>query len=345
MPAECPELGLEVPVAEIDKALHKLWEQDQARTNATLMNLVVYSEKPGSLRENSLVVQEFMQEHACRAILVEIAREIEQPSLRAWITAHCHLRGGRKSVCCEQIAFYLTGKVTGRFRNTVFAHLNSDLPLVFWWQGELSELFTERLLNIIDRLSIDSSQWSDPLASYRMIQERIGTNANLILHDLEWTRSLTLRLSVASMFDHPAVLAALPDVDALEITHAAAHRNAALMLLAWVAKQAEWQRAADGLFLSKNGKQIRVKMTAQGDAAISSLSMSAGTRQIEITRHENGQHWQRNIIAPNFHQTTLAPLGVQNPQELVADQLSRGGKNSLFQKILPTYLELLAKGG
>ena len=77
---------------------------------------------------------------------MEIDRDEPLPGLRAWITAHCHLAHGRKSVCCEQIAFYLTGKVTGRFRNTVFAHLNSDLPLVFWWQGELSEILTERLV-------------------------------------------------------------------------------------------------------------------------------------------------------------------------------------------------------
>ena len=31
IPAVCPELGLEVAVGAIDKALHQLWEQDEAR--------------------------------------------------------------------------------------------------------------------------------------------------------------------------------------------------------------------------------------------------------------------------------------------------------------------------
>ena len=50
IPEVCPELGLEVSVSQIDKELRKLWEQDEARTNASLMNLVVYSEVMGMTR-------------------------------------------------------------------------------------------------------------------------------------------------------------------------------------------------------------------------------------------------------------------------------------------------------
>jgi glucose-6-phosphate dehydrogenase assembly protein OpcA len=215
IPDFCPELGIEVPVSAIDTELRKLWEQDEARTNASLMNLVVFSEKPGALIENSEIIRELTREHACRAILVEIHKTAD-PSLRAWITAHCHLAEGRKSVCCEQISFYLTGRVTGRFRNTVFAHLNSDLPLVFWWQGELSDIMTERLVSVIDRLIIDSSSWADPAASFRMIEENSQANSDLIIQDHEWTRSLQFRIGIASLFDDVVAKKALPAVHELE---------------------------------------------------------------------------------------------------------------------------------
>ena len=113
LPAVCPELGIEVPVSSIEKELRKLWEQDDAQSNASLMNLAIYSEKEGSLVENSKIIYNLTSEHACRAILVEINDRTEEAGLRAWITAHCHLAGGKKSVCCEQIAFHLTGRVTG----------------------------------------------------------------------------------------------------------------------------------------------------------------------------------------------------------------------------------------
>jgi len=155
-------LGVEVPIAEIEKELRQLWEVDSARTNASLMNLAVYSEKEGALGANSDIVRELTREHACRALLVGLDRSMEERSIRAWITAHCHLAHGQKSVCCEQIAFHLTGVSRGRFRNTVFAHLQSDLPLVFWWQGDLSPVFSEGLYRRIDRLIIDSSEWTKP---------------------------------------------------------------------------------------------------------------------------------------------------------------------------------------
>ena len=35
IPDVCPELGIEVPVSAIDRELRKLWEQDDAQTNAS----------------------------------------------------------------------------------------------------------------------------------------------------------------------------------------------------------------------------------------------------------------------------------------------------------------------
>ena len=345
IPAACPELGLEVPVSEIDRELRKLWEHDEARTNASLMNLVVYSEKPGALLENSAIIRNLTQEHACRAILVEINRSEPLPSLRAWITAHCHLAHGRKSVCCEQIALYLTGIVTGRFRNTVFAHLNSDLPLVFWWQGELSDILTERLVVVIDRLIVDSSCWADPAASFRRIEEAARANPDLILQDHEWTRTWQFRLGVASVFDDPAAQQALPDIESVEITHHPAHRNAALQLLAWLATQAGWRDGEGGFtFESASGKTIHATLTGNAAAPpISGLTLRAGAKAAHITRSADSTHVERRIEAPGYQVTSLAPADPLSSEELVAMQLARGGRNSLFHKILPRFRKLLEK--
>lgn len=345
IPPVCPELGLEVPVSQIDKELRKLWEQDDARTNASLMNLVVYSEKPGALRENSAIIRSLTTEHACRAILVEINRAEPLPGLRAWITAHCHLAHGRKSVCCEQIAFYLTGRVTGRFRNTVFAHLNSDLPLTFWWQGELSDILTERLVNVMDRLIIDSSSWADPAASFRRIEEASVLNPDLTLQDHAWTRTWQFRLGVASIFDDPAAQQALPEIDTVEISYHPAHRNSALQLLAWLAVQAGWKDrlSISGLaFETLSGTAISVTLTEDASGPpLTSLVLRAGETSAHITQAAGSTHVERQIEAPGYHVTSLSPVDPTSPEALVALQLARGGKNSLFQKVLPRFRQLL----
>lgn len=347
IPTPCPTLGREVAVAEIDQELRKLWQQDQARTTASLMNLVVYSEKPSALLENSAILHRLTREHACRAILVEIAPNHPTPSIRAWITAHCHLVDGMKSICCEQIAFYLTGKVTGRFRNTVFGHLSSDLPLVFWWQGELSEILTERLVNVVDRLIVDSSSWTDPLHSFRRIAETSQSNTDLILQDHAWTRTWQFRIGVASIFDDPGARQVLPDLDTVEITYHPDHRNSALQLLAWLAVQAQWldHPCADGFaFQSAHGTSIKVILLENPSAPpLSSLILRAGDKAAHITQPTGATHVERQITAPGYHITSLSPADPTSPEELVALQLARGGKNSLFQKILPRFIKLLEK--
>jgi glucose-6-phosphate dehydrogenase assembly protein OpcA len=251
-----------------------------------------------------------------------------------------------KSVCCEQIALYLTGKVTGRFRNTVFAHLNSDLPLVFWWQGELSDILTERLVSVMDRLHRRQLAWADPAASFQRIDGTAAANSDLILQDHEWTRTWQFRVGVAGIFDDPAAQRMLPEIDTVEITHHPAHRNAALQLLAWLAVQAGWQDRADSgpsfVFQSTAGREIRVMLHQDAAApALSSLILRAGEASASISRPAGATHVGRRIEAPGYHVSSLAPADPESPEQLVALQLARGGRNSLFHKILPKFRDLL----
>ena len=110
--------------------------------------------------------------------------------------------------------------------------------LVFWWQGELTSVLTERLTHVIERLVIDSSSWSDPKASYARLNEVVEAgNLKLVVHDLAWSRSWQFRLAVAALFDEPVALAALPAIRSVRLVHHPRHRASALMLLAWLSIQ------------------------------------------------------------------------------------------------------------
>lgn len=338
---EYAELGKEVPVSQIDHELRTLWEQDDARTNASLMNLVVYAERKNGLLENSRIIGDLTRDNACRAILVEINRD-EEASLRAWITAHCHLSHGQKSVCCEQIAFRLTGRVTGRFRNTVFSHLNSDLPLIFWWQGELSEVFTERLASVIDRLIVDSSSWTDVKSGFARIFEASSGSAALVVQDLAWTRCWQYRVGIAGLFDDSVAQAMLGEIERIRITHSPHDRNTALQLLAWLAVQAGWKIAGPGAFETKEGRRITAEIeSSMSSAPLGLVELSAPCGSVRISREKGSSHLLREIESGDYKVSSLSPADPDSPEGLVACQLSRGGKNSLFLKILPTFLKLL----
>jgi glucose-6-phosphate dehydrogenase assembly protein OpcA len=357
LPSMHPELGREVPIGGIDKELRKLWAEDDARTNASLVNLAVYSEKPGSLVENSEAMRELTREHACRALLVGIDRSEGEAATKAWITAHCHLSHGQKSVCCEQLSFSLTAGATDRLSNTVFAHLNSDLPLILWWQGELSPVFSERFYSVIDRLVFDSAEWANPVESFERISEAMNGSCRIVPQDLSWTRSFQFRVSVAALFDDPVAQNALGAVESVEIRYHPSYRMTALQLLAWLVVQAKWR---DGLELSledkrqsenarsysfetAGGSAIRATLVAdETSAPLGSLVIRAGDVRVEVIRETGSSHLLRRVVTPGHVSESPGPVDSDNPVDSVGEQLSRGGKNSLYRKILPRFQQLLA---
>lgn len=348
-------LGKEVAIGDVDKELRLLWEADKASTNASLINLAVYSEEAGAIIKNSELVQAITREHACRALLIGIDRQAPEASIRAWVTAHCHLAQGRKSVCCEQVAFQLTGKATGRLRNTVFAHLNSDLPLVFWWQGELSPIFSERLYSLIDRFVFDSSEWDTPLDSFRCIEQVIEDVELLQPMDIEWTRSFQIRHAIAALFDDPIAMRATERVSHIRIVVHPNHRIAGLQLLAWIVASAGWQRSMDlGLkaesandrFYFETNEGVDVSAVVEYNAAgapIGLVELSSPDCTVRITRERGSHLLHQNLEAEGHIIDRCTPAGSDDPAELVMNQLSLGGKNSLYLKMMPTFLDLLDK--
>lgn len=348
-------LGKEVPIGSVDKELRLLWEEDKASTNASLINLAVYSEEDGAILKNSELVQSITREHACRAILIGIDRDVDEASIRAWVTAHCHLAHGRKSVCCEQVAFQLTGKATGRLRNTVFAHLNSDLPLVFWWQGELSAIFSERLYSLIDRFVFDSSQWSDPLYSVRWIGQVMKEVQTLQPMDIEWSRSLQVRQAIAGLFDDPMAMQSCEQTSKIRIVVHPNHRMAGLQLLAWIVTCTGWRRSPDlGLKPESNSDVFYFETNEGADltamieynpagAPVGLVEISGPRCKVEISREVNSAYLHQRLDVAGRVIDRCTPAGSDDSSELVVGQLSLGGKNTLYRMMMPVFLDLLSE--
>ena len=341
------ELGRPVEVSAISGELKKLWEADEASTNASLMNFLIYTEDPSQLAANSETIRALTREHACRALLIAMDRKVPEPSIEAYITAHCHLAHGKKSICSEQVSFLLKGKSLGRLRNTVFANLNSDLPLVFWWQNELSDLFEERLYRLMDRLIFDSSTWVDPATGFeRVMAARKDTGNSMITQDLSWTRSYFYRLAVAGLFDEPVAQKSFSEINKVKIVAQKEQRTSALLLLAWIVELSGWKlllKNGDVFeFSSIDGKLIEASLEWNDDGApLSELMITAPNCEIKVSREKGNSHLCQALCTDGHCIYFSGPADADSPSDLVASQLSRGGKNSLFLRVLPQFLELL----
>ncbi len=339
-------LGREVPVQELEYELRHLWDADQVNTKASLINFAIYSEHPGALKRNTSLVAAITREHACRALLIGVTLDAEESSARAWITAHCHLVHGRKSVCSEQVAFQLNGKAIGRIRNVVFAHMESDLPLVLWWQGQFSRIFEPKLYTIIDRLIVDSSSWEQPAEQFHILCSALEAgHRRMVVHDLSWTRSNALRAALASVFDDVRWNTGLKRISRLRIGFAKGHRISALLIVAWLAETLHWEGARRGgrIAFTYADKAVDVDLyeTTSESATLSRLELDAGDISVLLER-EAGSRFLRCMVQRGAEMDSrLVPADEEKDAQLVSVQLARAGSNRIYKSVLSRLRSLI----
>jgi glucose-6-phosphate dehydrogenase assembly protein OpcA len=331
-------LGQEVPLGQVDKALKELWGKDEARTRASLMNFAIYSEDPASLEANTKLLEEITHEHACRGLLL-LALPGGQPSARAWITAHCQLHDGQKSVCSEQVSFLLEGGSMNQVRNVVFAHLDSDLPLVCWWQGDLTANFSERFYSVMDILFIDSSDWKTPVRDFAALEDALSqTTARFRTYDLSWLRSHLFRTALASCFSDEASLAELADLRGVEITYSKGHRVAGLLIAAWIGVRLKCrlEPSAGIKLVTPGGVAIAVSLREEGEGeALQRMELRSGRASLSVSRDCGAAYVCPTVQVGDHRPEQMLPADLVTDAALISEQLSRLGGQSLYLQMLP----------
>lgn len=334
MPSSLPDtdtlsrLGLETPINRIGRSLNQLWEGDEAKTRASLVNLVFYTEDSAVLLEANEVLEKIAAEHACRAMLILALPQVQEPRARSWIQALCRPYQGKQAVCSEQITFVLEGGNALQVQNLVFAHLDSDLPLVVWWQADLTTNFEERFYSRIDTLIIDSSRWSDPARQFDALLAVKAENTDLDIRDLAWTRSHFMRTALASCFQDASARQNLSKVRTLRISYLRGQRSTALLLAAWINKRLETSLELD-LIEKESGPALQ-SLVLEGEGVRGEVRRDCDSRFIHVCSTCGGHSHQE-----------LLPADVDSDADLVNEQLSRYRGSSLYSGMLPFVRSML----
>jgi glucose-6-phosphate dehydrogenase assembly protein OpcA len=341
-------LGQEVALGRVDKALKELWGKDEARTKASLMNFAIYSEDPASLETNTQLLAEITQEHACRGLLILVLPSDTEPEARAFITAHCQLYEGQKSVCSEQVSFVLEGGNMGQVRNIVFAHLDSDLPLLCWWQGDLTENFDERFYSVMDLLFVDSATWKDPAHDFAKLRAaQSERTARFRTYDLSWLRSHLFRTAIASCFADAAALVELRKLQRLEITHSPGHRLSGMLLAAWLGVRLNCKLEVSGdhfRLIQPGGQAMQVSLDeTKGTEALQRVVLRSEGAAFTISRECGTCYVCTKVIIGGHQHDQMLPADLITDAALISEQLSRLGGQSLYHKVLPMFMEMLAR--
>jgi glucose-6-phosphate dehydrogenase assembly protein OpcA len=305
------------------------------------VNFAVYFHGTAAMQTNTELIFEFTRQHACRALLLCHEPDAPEPGVSAWINAHCHLsKAGAKQICCEQVAFLFEGNTAGRIANTLFANLDSDLPLYLWWQGEFPDPIDETLWAWVDRLIYDSQAWRDPRGQFRLLHESIErAQRRFTLCDLNWARSLHLRQALAMMFDHPENRAVLDGLSAVTIAHAPEYRSTALLLASWLVAQLGHTGAAstaDGFVAARpDGGSVAFELRAEAGRSISLCELTAPAGNVRVQRDQQGDFFRVDVqLANGCGYQHLVPAGSNATTSLLLWEIGGGSQHKVYRRAL-----------
>lgn len=329
--------GLPVALGEIDRQFGLLWEHsDAGKVRASLVNLVIYSESPDAIAHNTPLLSEIASDHAFRALLVQADPHAKKSGVHAWITAHCHMRAaGQKEICSEQVTFKLDGSAAAHLPNIVFSHLDSDLPLYLWWQGELPRDPDPQFWRWADRIIVDSAAWKSPADQFPVLRtiEDIG-RGRCAVADLAWTRLFHLLYAVAQIFDIPAARSRIGQLQEVSITHAPGQRITALELLGWIASRFNWRLAHDhAAFTRPDGATCAFALheSADATASVACVNFRFGDGEATVRRNNGDDFYLLDFAAAGAPPCSqMMPAGSEKTADILLSELSRATRHPLF---------------
>jgi glucose-6-phosphate dehydrogenase assembly protein OpcA len=216
--------------------------------------------------------------HPSRAVVL-VPEPSERPEpLDARISTHCHdAVGGGDQICYEEVVLTVRGEAAGHLNGIVAPLLIHDLPTHVWWPGDcpFNDPIFEQLVDLADRLVVDSSDFSDLLIGLRRLsnlRRRSGVG------DLSWERLAWWQELTAQFFDAPRFRRYLPNLSRLHIRYAvppsssdrhdedeevtpgvAAPMAQALLYAGWIATRLGWRRYRTTKPIEDGGFRLRME--------------------------------------------------------------------------------------
>ena len=235
----------------IEKRLADIWREEgegeeRAVTRAALWNVVAHTWNAEQHAFATSILGRASAAVPQRTIVIR-ADPNAPAELSSFISANCHMMGGGRQVCSEEVAIIAGGERVHHVPPLVASLLLPDMPVAVWWLGDLPDEhdYVEMLLDPADRLIVDSSHFKD--AADLELVSRIGEQTTTAPADLNWTRLDEWRAATAGLFDPHGMRARLQSIRRLRVISGGdasfGATAEALLYVAWMRAQAETEIA------------------------------------------------------------------------------------------------------
>ncbi len=163
--------------------------------------------------------------HPSRTLLLVPHEDDGEDRIDAVATLECtRLRELGRTVCTEVVELHLHGRATAAPASVVEPLLIPDLPVFLRWRGEppFGEPAFEQLIEVADRLIVDSTEWPHLPDAYARLAEVFPRVA---ASDIAWGRTIRWRGRLASLW---------PGIAGVRAIRVRGTRAQALLLAGWL---------------------------------------------------------------------------------------------------------------
>ena len=138
------------------------------------------------------------ERHPSRTIVL-FPRPTEDDGLDGDVQVECYPAGEGRQICTETIRIHLNGRRAAAPASVVEPLLLPDLPAFLRWRGlpSFGEAPFEGLIDVVDRLIVDSTEWPEPVEGYRALAEIFD---RVVVSDIAWARTNAWRVHLASLW-------------------------------------------------------------------------------------------------------------------------------------------------
>ncbi len=344
------ESGTRVDVADIEMALHRLWDalhaegQEHGVSRACMSNLLIACETEQQAEAVSGRIAELVEHHPARVFLLT-AVAAEGRSIEAEVSAHCRRAEGGKQLCSEHVDIRFDPAVVERLGSVLRPLLVGDLPTALWWASNqpppLSRLF-EPLAALADQVIYDSVGWPNPAEGVRAMTRWVMGEKRPVFN-LAWRYLKPWRRILAQVLDPNVAPGALQNIDSVYVEHGPHALPMAWLLLGWLAARLGWKpqqgdvQSGKELAWSFRGPRgdfrVRIQRLDQGPAQVCKLKLGwQGESPGHVTFIYGDDCWLSVVEA----ESTLPPAAIpacESPvDKMISAQLAHRSKDPLFEQ-------------
>jgi glucose-6-phosphate dehydrogenase assembly protein OpcA len=169
------------------------------------------------------VLSGLAERHPSRTIVLFPQPE-EEDGLEADVEVDAFPVGGGRQICTETIRIRLKGRRAAVPASIVQPLFLPNLPVFLRWRGlpDFGEAHFEGLLDVVDRLIVDSSEWPELPEPYEALADVFD---RVIVSDISWARTNRWRAQLATLW---------PDIAAVRRIRVVGTEAQAHLLAGWL---------------------------------------------------------------------------------------------------------------